>query len=421
MLKTITAGVIGAGNRGNDHGDFTLFKEGQLKVTAVAEPSQDRREQFADKFKIQQDHVFSSWEDFFAGPKLCDAVIITTQDNNHYEPVMAALEKGYHVLVEKPMSPSVMECKAMVDKANEKGKMLLLAYVLRYTPFFQKIKELISVGKIGEVRHISIDMEVGYWHQAHSFVRGNWRKSTDSSPMILAKACHDFDILHYLLESPCLSISSFGDLTHFRMENAPEGSADRCMDCSGEESCPYSATKIYLTDNTGWPVNTISTDLSFEGRRKALETGPYGRCVYHCDNDVVDHQIVNLQFGNKATAVITMSGFTNKLERTVRVLGTHGEIAGTFSDNQLTLQQFGKSKQAINIKPSSFGRHGGGDYGIMTEFSRRLADQNPARYNTYETIYSHIYAHAAEEARVTNKVINPEIYIDSQNNIKLHS
>ena len=418
-MSNTTVAVIGAGNRGNLYGDYTLSHPNKFEIIAVAEPEQDRRDEFVKKFNITNDHVFQSWQDFFSVSKRCDAVIITTQDSQHYEPVMAALDKGYHVLVEKPMSPSVFECQEMMSKANENEKMLLLAYVLRYTPFFQKIKELISSNQIGGVRHIAIDIGVGYWHQAHSFVRGNWRNSKDSAPMILSKACHDFDILHYLLESDCTSISSFGDLTYFKKENAPIGSVSRCLDnCLIEESCPYSAKKIYLSDSINWPVNTISTDLSLEGRREAIETGPYGRCVYHCDNDVVDNQVVNLQFENTATATITMSGFTEKLERNIRILGTHGEITGEFSNNELTVQPFGKDKQSMRVKPASFGSHGGGDFGIMEEFSHRLSSEDPAAANCDDTIHSHIYAHAAEESRLTNKTIDPRSFAKSQHVVK---
>ncbi|RXJ00690.1 gfo/Idh/MocA family oxidoreductase [Anaerobacillus alkaliphilus] len=402
-MTTISLAVIGAGNRGNIYSDFaTLFPE-KFKVVAVAEPNQERREEFVKKHKIDRNKVFESYETLLEKEKISDAVIVTTQDHDHYQPVIKALDKGYHVLVEKPMSPNLNECYEMVLKAKEKNRLLLLGYVLRYTPFFQKLKQLLANGVIGTPRHISIDMNVAYWHQAHSFVRGNWRNSKASSPMILAKSCHDFDIIQYLLDSTCRKISSFGDLLHFSKENAPIGSSERCIDCLVEDDCPYSAKKIYLQENTDWPVNTISTDLSFEGRRKALEQGPYGRCVYRCDNDVVDHQVVTMEFANNATATLTMSGFTEKLERHVKVLGTHGEIYGELKSNKLVVKRFAKGEEIYEVTPSTFGMHAGGDFGLMEQFWTSLTAKEMR--NAEDTILSHLYAHIAEASRLRGETI----------------
>ncbi|MCT8139288.1 Gfo/Idh/MocA family oxidoreductase [Anaerobacillus sp. CMMVII] len=411
-MKAISVAVIGAGNRGDLYGEFARLHPEKVKIVAVAEPNNERREQFIMKHNIQIENIFHTYEELFEKDTLCDAVIVTTQDHDHFRPVMLALEKNYHVLVEKPMSPSPVECIEMVKKAKQTNKLLLLAYVLRYTPFFQEIKRLISDGSIGNVRHISIDMNVAYWHQAHSFVRGNWRSSTESSPMILAKSCHDFDIVHFLLDSPCIAISSFGSLVHFKKENAPIGSAERCLSgCEVEQSCPYSAKKIYLQDDIGWPVSTISSDLSLTGRKKVLETGPYGRCVYHCDNDVVDHQVVTMEFETQATATITMSGFTEKLQRQVRVLGTHGELAGEMSSNKITTKRFGKSEKTFHVKPSLFGMHAGGDFGLMENFWHTLSENSLKSTDSEDTIVSHLYAHAAEVSRLEGRTIDAREFV----------
>ncbi len=403
-MTTMSLAIIGAGNRGNIYSDYALLHPDKFKVVAVAEPNEERRRQFVQKHQIDNSLVFHSFEALFATEKISDAVIVSTQDHDHYRPVMIALEKGYHVLVEKPMSPNLDECIEMVAKAKEENRLLLLGYVLRYTPFFQKMKELICEGSIGKARHISIDMNVAYWHQAHSFVRGNWRNTAESSPMILAKSCHDFDIIQYMLDCTCTKISSFGDLHHFTKENAPIGSAERCLDCQVEAECPYSAQKIYLQENTGWPINTISEDLSMAGRKRALEIGPYGRCVYQCDNDVVDHQVVSMEFANKATATLTMSGFTEKLERHIRVLGTHGEIYGELSSNKLSVKRFGRKEETYHVTPSQFGMHAGGDFGLMEQFWLSLNSSNIS--NAEDTIYSHIYAHLAEKSRLNRITIN---------------
>ncbi|MBP3950967.1 Gfo/Idh/MocA family protein [Bacillus suaedae] len=410
-MKSVKVAIIGAGNRGNVYGDFSLQQLNQIEVIAIAEPDQQRRELFAAKHHLRADSCFESWEQMMLERPEADAVIVTTQDQKHYEPTMAALDLGYHVLVEKPLSPSLQECIEMERKAKEKNRLLVLCYVLRYTAFFQMLKQLLSNQSIGDVRHISIEMDVAYWHQAHSFVRGNWRNGSESSPMILAKSCHDFDIIDYLLEKECIRLSSFGNLSHFTKGNAPVGSTKRCIDgCAVEESCSFSALKIYTGDNTGWPVNTISTDLTKQGRLQAIKEGPYGRCVYYCDNDVVDHQIVNMEYSTGTTATLTMSGFTNQLKRTVRVLGTKGEINGTMEKNKLVVSRFGQEEQVINLSPVNVGQHAGGDYGLLSAFVEKVCSFNARDNSSEKIINSHILAFAAEEARLTNETINLKRY-----------
>ena len=267
---------------------------------------------------------------------------------------MRALKRGYPTLVEKPLSPHLNECEEMIDLALVTDQWFMLGYPLRFTPFFQKIKSLLAKRAIA-TGHVSLEVNVAYWHFAHSFTRGNWNRSDCSSPMILAKCCHDFDILLYLLEQKCVRLSSFGDLGHFKREEAPAGAASRCLDgCDVEPSCPFSALKIYLGEHTGWPVSTISEDRSLEGRKRALEVGPYGRCVYHCDNDVVDHQTVSMQFENGATALLTMSAFTERLSRKIRILGTEGELSGEMEARVLEVTRSGNRLKRSEWKTPSF-------------------------------------------------------------------
>ncbi|WP_100398829.1 Gfo/Idh/MocA family protein [Bacillus sp. FJAT-44742] len=411
-MKKVRVALIGAGNRGTVYSEYAEQHPAKMEIVAVAEPDESRRKKLADRFQLQEKRCFQSWEDMFSLPRFCDAVIITTQDQMHFEPTMHALEKGYHVLVEKPMSHNLRECILMERKAREKGRLLMVCYVLRYTPFFQKIKEIIKAGVIGEVRHVGIEMDVGYWHMAHSFVRGNWNNQATSCSMVLAKSCHDFDILSFLLDARCESVSSFGDLIHFQKANAPTGSSNRCLDCVIENECPYSAVKIYLGENIEWPVSTISSDLSMTGRRKALEEGPYGKCVYRCNNDVVDHQIVNMEFSSGTTATLTMSGFTQKLKRTVKILGTKGEVQGTMEENELTVLPFGKDPQHIKMQPSFFGKHAGGDAGLMEAFVHdvSLGLSGISFPPDERLVESHILAHAAEESRLSKRTVNIEEY-----------
>ena len=366
---------------------------------------------FVEQHKIT--NVFHTWEEMLEAKIPCDIIIVATQDRQHFHPTIAALDAGYHVLVEKPLSPDFDECIRMVKKAKESNKLLMLCYVLRYTPFFQTIKSMIDKRKIGDVTHISIDMDVAYWHQAHSFVRGNWRNSKETSPMLLAKSCHDMDILTFLLRQSPIALSSFGALTHFREENAPAGASLRCTDdCKAEPDCPYSAIKIYLGDNTDWPVHTISTDSSYESRKHAIETGPYGRCVYHCDNDVVDHQTVNLYYEDGMTATIMMNAFTKKLTRQVRVFGTRGEVYGDMNANELILKAFDfeKEDEKMEISFPQHGLHGGGDFSLLTHMAEHIRDYEQLDLDDYyhDLLQSHYLIQLAEQSRLTKQTIHVE-------------
>jgi predicted dehydrogenase len=251
-------------------------------------------------------------------------------------------------------------------------------------------------------------------------VRGNWRNSNQTSPMILAKSCHDMDILNWLAGAPCTSISSFGSLTHFTKENAPEGAPERCLDgCPVADSCLYYAPKHYLTNNIGWPTATISDDLSMEARVKALQTGPYGRCVYHCDNNVVDHQVVNLEFANEVTAAFTMCAFTEDCERTIKLMGTKGEIRGAMEKFEIEVRDFtSKSRKVISLhNPGGHVGHAGGDFGLVRDFIRLVAseDQQAGRSSAEISVQSHLMAFAAEKSRLEHKVINMQEYTQSLN------
>lgn len=406
-VKRLRVAVIGAGDRGNIYADYALLHPEQMEIVSVAEPDPTRRVNFAKKFHLEPHFTFSTYQELFFWPQICDAVFITTQDHLHVEPTILALQKGYHVLVEKPLSPSIQDGYRMIHTALATNRWLQICYVLRFTPFFQKIKEIIDSGEIGNIRHISLDMNVAYWHQAHSYVRGNWRSEETSSPMLLAKCCHDLDILQHLINQKCIQVSSYGHLSHFRIEHAPVGSTERCLDgCLVEKDCPYSARKLYLGEQTGWPISTISSDLSLTGREKALQEGPYGRCVYRCDNDVVDHQIVNLLYEGQATATLTMSAFTDELSRTIRILGTKGELEGKFHQSELTLRRFGKENETILVQPSSFGQHMGGDYGLMKAFVETCRERESGFDQTIDLMASHILAYAAEESRLRGINVN---------------
>ena len=409
-MQPITAALVGAGNRGTEaYAPYSLIHPEQLRFTAVCEPDFERRRRFQEIFELPSKICFDSFENFIQLPKMADVVFICTQDKMHFVHTMECLKKGYHVLLEKPMSPNIKECILMAEEAEKQKRLLIVCHVLRYTSFFKGIKNILDSGKIGQLISIAHNENVGYFHQAHSFVRGNWNKKEETSPMILAKCCHDMDILHWLAGSKCKNISSFGELTHFKKENAPEGAPKRCLDgCPHSETCLYYAPNQYLTDNVGWPTSVISVDTSYKAREKALKTGDYGRCVYHCDNDVVDHQVVNMEFENSVTVAFTMSAFTEECSRTIKLMGTKGEIRGNMEKNLLEISYFDKTKETepVAVAEASSG-HGGGDFGLMNEFVSLINGQGEQASTTADaSVHSHLMAFAAETARCENRVVN---------------
>lgn len=412
--------VIGAGQRGAEaYASYALDNPQDVEIVGVAEPRNDRRKCFSETFSLPEENVYASWEDLLKRDRFADAVIVATQDKDHYAPAMKALEKGYHVLCEKPMSPDPAECLRMAQAAKKYGRKLSVCHVLRYTPFFSQIKKLIEAGTIGEVMGITLVENVAYWHQAHSFVRGNWRSSVESSPMIMAKSCHDMDILLWLIDDICTQVSSYGHLTHFRKENAPEGVPERCLDgCPHRHECAYYAPRIYIDWKDAWQADVIrkvvSLDTSPAGLTEALRTGPYGRCVYHCDNDVVDHQVVNLDFAGGATASFTMTAFANDEGRVIKVMGTKGEIIGVADENRINYVTYlDQTRYTIKVRPS--GGHMGGDSGIMRDFVRMIRENTPdgGRTSAEVSVASHLIALAAEKSRLEGRNIRMEEYVKS--------
>ncbi|MBR7178251.1 MAG: Gfo/Idh/MocA family oxidoreductase [Oscillospiraceae bacterium] len=405
-MKPITAVVLGAGSRGCSYSGYAREYPEALQIVAVAEPRADRRDLLAQELNIPESNRFASWQELLARPRMADCVFVCTMDDDHTAPAIQAMELGYHVLLEKPMSNTEAECRLIADTASRTGRALAVCHVLRYTPFYMTLKNLIDQGQVGEVTVINQIENVGYWHQAHSFVRGNWRTVRETSPMILQKSCHDMDILLWLMGKDCRRVQSFGSLRHFTPENAPEGAPERCLDgCPHAERCPYYAPALYMDmRRTGWPVDVITTDLSEAGRRKALEEGPYGRCVYRCDNDVVDRQVVNLEFEGGAVATFTMTAFSADFSRQLKIFGTEGQITADMGTNQIVLHRFGEEKQTIPVDAARSG-HGGGDYGILRDFLHVLRHGGESRTSANVSLQSHLICFAAEKSRKEHIVV----------------
>lgn len=419
-MQKITAVVAGYGSRGAAYASYSLDHPDELEIVAVAEPHAGRLQTAKMRHDLPDDRLFTTWEDLAAQPRMADFAIIGTQDNMHLGPALALIEKGYHLLLEKPMAPTPEECKAITEAAERKGVKVVVCHVLRFTRFWRAIKDVIDQGKLGRIMSVIHMENVGHLHQSHSFVRGHWRNSQESSCMILAKCCHDMDILQWLIGKKCVQVQSFGHLSHFSRENQPEGAPDRCIKgCPVADTCHYNAVKLYYDDKkNSWFRGAATRSLgnpTDDEVIEALKTGPYGRCVYQCDNDVVDHQVVNLEFEDGCTVSFTMNAF-NEGGRFIRIFGTEGELVSAMRQDKLELYSFATRKWEV-IDISTYGNditsgHGGGDTGIMVDVLSLLRGETPSNSicpvrTSYE---NHMIAFAAEASRTENRVISMEEY-----------
>ena len=408
MLKAI---MIGAGNRGiGAYGSYVVEHPEELRFVGVADPDHERRTYFQMQHHIADDMVFLSAEDVFQKNKLADAIFICTQDQQHIGHVLRAMDLGYHVFLEKPMAVHPKDILTIKKKAEDTHTILVVAHVLRYSPFFNTIKHVLNEGYLGKLMVINHEENVGYYHQAHSYVRGNWRNSVISSPMILAKSCHDMDIISYLIDDTPKHLSSFGSRSHFRRESMDDV-PDFCMDgCPHQETCLYFAPKVYLHAGD-WMKFPVSNDLSDEAILNALKKGPYGRCVYRSDNDVVDHQIVSIEFTQGTTVNFSMSAFTNKITRHIHIMGTQGELWGDMNDDHLTVKPFGKKAFTVSI-PEGKGGHGGGDHGAVKRFIDACHRTIDVTHDFDIAVQGHMLAFAAEASRLSGKTINYDEYLE---------
>ncbi|HYN87969.1 MAG TPA: Gfo/Idh/MocA family oxidoreductase [Ardenticatenaceae bacterium] len=409
-MRQITAVLAGAGQRGHySYGPYALDRPDELRFVAVAEPNPVRRARFAAAHAIPPERQFASWEELLARGQIANACFNMTQDQSHHPSTVAALAAGYDVLLEKPMATRLADNVELVQAAERAGRLLQVCHVLRYTPFWSTLHEIIASGRLGEIITVEHRENVVYWHMAHSFVRGHWRNVAASSPMILAKCCHDFDLLCWNMGRPVRRLHSFGTLIHFRPEKAPPGATERCTDpCPAGDICPFDARRIYLDRERGqWPISAISEDHSFDGRLHALQTGPYGRCVYKCDNDVVDHQTVNMEFEGGASVVLVMHGHSHEEGRTLRYDGSRATLRGSFTHRgEIEIHDHLTNRwERIPIDPG-IGGHGGGDFGVVRAFLRALRGEERAMTTAREALESHLLAFAAEESRLNGRVVD---------------
>ena len=419
-MKKLTAIVLGYGMRGQGYTHYSVAHPDELQIVAVAEPEKSKQDYAKERHNLPDNMIFDDWKKLASLPKMADFALITMQDRMHLEPALACIEKGYDLLLEKPMAPTAKECKIIYEAAEKKGVKVIVCHVLRFTKFWYKLKDIIDEGTLGDIMSIIHMENVGHLHQSHSFVRGNWRNSEESAPMILAKCCHDMDILQWLIGKDCKKVQSFGSLTHFRKENKPEGAPSRCLDgCPHQATCFYDPVRFYITGKkTGWEeVVADKIKPSDEEIMAALEKGPYGRCVYECDNDVVDHQVVNMEFEGGCTVSFTMSAF-NEGSRFIRIFGSKAELVADMKSNTIDIFHFNTREHEIielnKIGDTIFSGHGGGDTGIIIDTLKYFGGEQPSKSvcDLRTSYLNHLICFAAEESRLGGTVVDLQKFSD---------
>jgi len=418
VAEPVTLAVIGAGMRGRaTYGRQALAKPESLRVVAIAEPDAQRRVAMAREHALAPGAVFGDWREALEGPRLADAVIIATGDDVHVEPALAALERGYHVLLEKPMAPHPGACLQLVAAADRAGRALQVGHVLRYTPFYAQVHELLAAGSLGRLVHLALEEHVAAWHMAHSFVRGKFRNRALAAPFLLSKSCHDLDLIAWFAGRPGQQVASFGARSGYARECAPAGAPARCSDgCPVQQSCPHDAVRFYagVDDELArhWPWSDLSADPSRDARLRALESSRYGRCVYHCDNDVVDHQLVAIDFGEGLTASFSVTGFAAVETRRLRITGTEGELRGALEEGWLELSRPGRTgNERFEFARDAAG-HYGGDTGLVAHFADVVARDAPDEVlaSGRAALESHLLGFAAERSRESKRLVDMDAF-----------
>jgi predicted dehydrogenase len=405
--KQVSIVAIGAGNRTNKYLEYVKQHPDKAKLVGVVELNEIRRNKIAEKFCLEPSACFTDYHDFFRSSLKVDAVMICTPENMHYEPCMMAIEAGYHVLLEKPIAQTPEECIAIGEAARRKNVIVTVCHVLRYHPYFMKLKELACSGELGNIISINHRTAVGVDRAAHSFVRGPWRKESETNPMLISKCCHDIDFLLWLTKTRCRKLTSFGSLRWFKSTNAPEGSAHRCIDCQVESQCPFSAVDLYRI-RRDWIANfDVPQGKNIdEVIEEELEQGLYGRCIYHCDNDVVDHQIVSMEMESEVTINFSMDIFTLEDHRATQICLTEGEIEG--DETQIKVRRFRGGEETIydfsDIKHKPF--HAGADLDLMADFIEAIQTEGKYLRTSIDlSVESHRICFEAERSRKEKRTI----------------
>ncbi len=415
--KIVTVSIIGLGGRGGEaYGRYIAEQKDKFAITHVCDIHHVRLDKYGDLFGVAKENRFDN-EDKFFEKKWSDVLFITTQDRMHVRMAKKALLLGYDIVLEKPISDEPQELRELSELAHKTGRMIMVCHVLRYTVAMRKLKEILNSGLIGRLVSIDQTENVVFWHEAHSYVRGNWRNRAMSTPMIMAKCCHDLDLLQDFTGSKCHAVSSMGSLAYFKACNQPKDAADRCVHCKYVESCKYSAKKIYIDmwKKCGCPANTFPFNLisdvyplTEEALRQAITEGPYGRCVFACDNDVVDNQTMIMQFENGVTATLKMEAFVKDGGRDIRFFGTEGELVLCEAEGTITLKKyFGEDTVwKLTDLTDDLEGHGGGDHRMIDQLYELMTDSNATADTSIDnSLESHYMALAAEESRLNGGML----------------
>lgn len=399
--------IIGAGARGNRvFAELIATHETGFRLRGVVEPDAARRAAFAERYGIGPGCAFATVDELVAVPRFADLVFICTPDPTHYDVCRAVAEHGYDILLEKPLATNLPDCLALLDLQQSRGNRIFVAHVLRYAPFFRAIREIVDSGRLGEIRHLHLTENVGHWHFAHSYVRGNWRRADTSAPILLTKSSHDLDLLYWLVGRPVEAVWSRGGLHYFTPANAPPGAAERCVACPLRDECLYSATRFYLNERDEWPFDVVAPgENSIDARRRAIETGPYGRCVWRADNDVCDHQTVLVEFEDGLLASFGLLANTAENTRRITVHFDKGEVHGDLRRDRLEISHFTGRKDEVRLEriplPATVDSHGGGDLELLRILGEHLeTGRHEELMSSLEaSLPSHILAFLAETSR----------------------
>ncbi|MBQ9485884.1 MAG: Gfo/Idh/MocA family oxidoreductase [Clostridia bacterium] len=443
-MKQITVAIVGAGNRGQAYADYSLDCPSELKVIAVCDPNAVNLKEASDKYAVPDNMRFNDFNVFIKAGVKCDFVINATMDQMHYETAMALIAAGYNLLLEKPVTAVPKELLEIEKAAKEKGVDVFVCHVLRYTPFYRKIKEIIDSGEIGKIIDMEMNEHVWHGHFVNAYVRGKWRNEKEcGSGFLLAKCCHDTDLMCWLnnITVPT-KVSSFGSRAMYCPENAPNGSADYCYNCPVKSDCVFDAARFelimdccpqYTWLNMGKPISELTT----EEKKEHLRKSEFGKCVYKTDMDIVDRQCVSVNFANGSVGTLNMVGGASKAGRHIHIVCEYGEIVGYVEENKMIYRKYNKGLSdqkylnddmthqdtvidiAADVVESAvlFGGHNGGDYAIMHDVVRYFNGDNssPSLTPISDSVDGHFVVYAAEESRKNDKIIKLEEYKKSFN------
>ncbi len=403
--------IIGCGARGGETYGRYFVESGEAEIVAICDVNAERLNVFRKEFGLSEDKCFIDYNDLFALGKIADVCVVAVMDQDHHEVALKAMRLGYHLLLEKPVCGTAEQCKEIRDYAESHNLLVTVCHVMRYTSYYRYLKKLIADGAIGQMMGIEQTEDVAYWHMAHAFVRGNFCNSDTTSPMILQKCCHDMDLLVYLTEQRPVSVSSMGSLRYFKPQNAPDGAAECCIDCK-VKGCPFDAVDFYIGNakeliSQGrsvnvWPYAQVAVDPTVDSLMQSLRTTKWGKCVFHSDNNVVDHQFSLVQFQNGLVGTLTMIGFSADGGRQTHVYGTEGEVYLDEQARTITLHRFGEQKQIVDFDSlaTDFSGHGGGDKVMLKEFLDCVrTGQKTFNSDITRSVDSHLMCFAAEQSR----------------------